>query len=45
VRAPDLSQRIRPDTHELPTLRKLFIRMTNDGLLVRTQHGEYALRR
>jgi len=45
LRAPNLSQMIGPDTHELPTLRKLLLRMTKDGLLVRTQHGEYALRR
>src|SRR5438105_3394245 len=44
LRAPDLSRMIGPDTHELATLRKLLMRMTNDGLLVRTQHGEYALR-
>jgi hypothetical protein len=45
LRAPDLSQMIGPDTHQLPTLHKLLLRMTDDGLLVRTQHGEYALRR
>ncbi len=44
LRAPDLSRMIGPDTHELATLRKLLMRMTNDGLLVRTQHGEYAVR-
>src|SRR5258708_21704410 len=43
LRAPDLSQRIGPDTHEIGTLRKLLVRMTKDGLLVRTQHREYAL--
>ena len=45
LRAPDLSQMIGPRTHEIGTLRKLLVRMTKDGLLVRTQHGEYALRR
>ncbi len=43
LRAPDLSQLLGPDTHYLPTLRKLLGRMTKDGQLVRLQHGQYAL--
>lgn len=45
LRAPQLSAMIGPRTHEIGTLRKLLVRMTKDGLLVRTQHGEYALKR
>jgi hypothetical protein len=45
LRAPDLSRRIGPENIYLPTLRKLLVRMTQDGLLVRIQHGEYGLKR
>src|SRR5438034_10268565 len=39
LRAPQLSAMLGPRTHEIGTLRKLLVRMTKDGLLVRTQHG------
>lgn len=45
LRAPGLSAMIGSRTHEIGTLRKLLVRMTKDGLLVRIQHGEYALKR
>ena len=45
LRAPQLSAMLGPRTHEIGTLRKLLVRMTKDGLLVRPQHGEYALKR